>query len=199
MDFSYASHTIGNSDINKHNSKEWEQHNKEARENREAQFCKLDSFSRQSFRQIRLYSLYSVKKKNLTIKLLTKLILAALQELITLLFCRNGFKQQTQSTKYLLLPHSHQYHVIIIKLFMFTAKNPSHFVIFKLYFHLLNSTPFSHERAHKIPTTENKEQSQVTFNTNNSPHWALTFSFLDTRRQATFLVPLSSNSKSKRR
>lgn len=101
-----------------------------------------------------------------------------------LLFCRNGFEQQTQSTKSLLSP---QYHVMIIKLFIFTAKNPSHFVclILKLYFHSYLILYLNLRRdLIKFQIPENKEQSQVTFNTNNSPHWALTFSFFDTTKSS---------------
>lgn len=59
MNFNCVSYTTGNSHINKHKQKKWDQHNKEARENTEAQFCKLDSFSQQNF----IYSLYSAKKR----------------------------------------------------------------------------------------------------------------------------------------
>lgn len=50
MDFNCASYTAGNSHINKHTRKERDKHNKEARENREAQFHKLESLFQHSSR-----------------------------------------------------------------------------------------------------------------------------------------------------
>lgn len=110
-----------------------------------------------------------------------------------LLTRRNGFKQQTQSSRSLLSPQDHMvifkcylYSLLKTHLILYAYNIPNVFLLL-----VVHSIPYSHKTKIQLP--ENKKQ--VTFTTNNSPHWGLTVACFGIRSLAVFPVPLPSNSK----
>lgn len=114
-----------------------------------------------------------------------------------LLVCRNGFEQQTQSSSSLLSP---QDHMVIFKCQLYSLLK-THIILYAYNTNsrillVVHSIPYSHKISLiKIQLPESKKQ--VTFTTNNSPHWGLTVSCFGIRTQQCSLYHCPATPKQK--